>query len=105
MVTDKEAFADKLKALKDSYDAQLGGRVDALENAFSAIGATGDAAGKIAARLVPSATKNSARRRRIWKFSAGASSKTARAQAPISTRNWRNLLRPAAHSRAPETSP
>jgi HPt (histidine-containing phosphotransfer) domain-containing protein len=49
MVTDKEAFADKLKALKDSYDAQLGGRVDARENAFSAIGATGDAAEKIAA--------------------------------------------------------
>jgi HPt (histidine-containing phosphotransfer) domain-containing protein len=49
MPAEKDAFADKLKALKDAYDAQLGGRIDALESALADIGAAGDAAGHIAA--------------------------------------------------------
>lgn len=49
MTADEDAFAEKLQALKDAYDAQLGGRIDALESAFGAIGAAGDGAGKIAA--------------------------------------------------------
>ncbi len=116
MTADKGAFADKLQALKDAYDAQLGERIDALESALGAIGAAGDGAGKIAAvrELLELAHKiagsagtighqNSARRRRIWKFFARASSRTAKAQAPRSTRNLGNWWPPAAPIRAPET--
>lgn len=49
MVVDKEAFAKKLQALKDDYDAQLGGRIDALESALCDIAAAADSAGQIAA--------------------------------------------------------
>ena len=49
MAVDKDTFAEKLRALKEAYDAQLGGRIDALESALGDIGAAGDRTGQIAA--------------------------------------------------------
>ena len=41
MADDEPTFAEKLSALKRAYDEQLGGRIEALENAHQEIGGSG----------------------------------------------------------------